>query len=123
LQQLDKLELNSAERLEGMINVIFSKAVIEKSFCNQYAKLCKDFQRKQVTVPGEDGQPVTHFFRQKLLTRCQNGFEGDYRQEIDYSKRKAEVDAITDEKNRKEEDEQLAEDLHKAKQRKFGNIL
>jgi hypothetical protein len=79
--------------------------------------------KKQVTVPGEDGKTVTHFFRQILLTRCQKEFENDYRQEIEYEKRKAEVETIADEKKRKEENEKLEEDLVKAKRKKLGNIL
>ena len=76
-----------------------------------------------MTVPNEEGKPVTYFFRQILLTRCQKEFENDYRQEIEYEKRKAEVELITDEKKRKEESEKLEEDLVKAKRRKLGNIL
>ena len=81
------------------------------------------FLQKQVTVPGEDGKLITHYFRQILLTRCQKEFENDYRQEIEYEKRKTEVETITDEKKRKEEGEKLEEDLGKAKRRKLGNIL
>ena len=76
-----------------------------------------------MTVPSEDGKTVTHYFRQILLTRCQKEFENDYRQEIEYKKRKNEVETITDEKKRKEEEDKLQEDLHKAKRRKLGNIL
>ena len=76
-----------------------------------------------MTVPSEDGKTVTHYFRQILLTRCQKEFENDYRQEIEYEKRKSEVETITDDKKRKEEDDKLQEDLHKAKRRKLGNIL
>jgi len=79
--------------------------------------------KKQVTVPSEDGKTVTHYFRQILLTRCQKEFENDYRQEIEYERRKGEVETITDEKKRKEEAEKLEEDLVKAKRRKLGNIL
>ena len=123
VQQLDDLELNSAERLEGMISVMFIKAVEAAIFCSLYAKLCKHFQKKQVTVPDETGQPVTYFFRQILLTRCQREFENDFRQEVDYEKRKVEVNAIEDEKARREADEQLEEDLVKAKRKKLGNIM
>jgi hypothetical protein len=79
--------------------------------------------QKQVTVPSEDGKTVTHFFRQILLTRCQKEFESDYRQEIEYEKRKADVETITDEKKHRDEAEKLEEDLVKAKRRKLGNIL
>ncbi len=123
VEKLDKLELNSAKRLEGMITVMFIKAVEAAIFCSLYAKLCKHFQKKQVTVPNETGQPVTYFFRQILLTRCQKEFEGDYRQNIKYEERHIEVEAIADEKVRKEAAEQLEEDLLKAKRKKLGNIM
>lgn len=74
-------------------------------------------------VRNEDGQTVKHFFRQILLTRCQREFESDYRQEIEYEKRRTDIEAITDEKKKKEEQEKLEEDLVKAKRRKLGNIL
>jgi hypothetical protein len=123
LQKLEELELTNDQRLEGLIRIIFSKAVDEPSFCFLYAKLCKQFERKQVTVPNEDGQLIVHYFRQILLTRCQKEFENDYRQEIDYEKRLADVKEITDEKVQKEEAEKLEEDLGKAKRKKLGNIL
>ncbi|CAF3682682.1 unnamed protein product [Adineta steineri] len=122
-KQLELLEIDRYERLEGMITIFFSKAVDEPAFSFLYARLCKQFQKKQVTVPSEDGKTVTHYFRQILLTRCQKEFENDYRQEIEYDKRKGEVTAITDEKKRKEEAEKLEEDLVKAKRRKLGNIF
>lgn len=123
IQQLDKLEMNNAERILGLINVMFVKAVEAAIFCSIYADVCKHFQKKQVTVPDEKGQPQTYIFRQLLLTRCQKEFEGDYRQEVDYEKRQGEVDAITDEKERREAAEQLQEDLVKAKRKKLGNIM
>ena len=123
LKKLDDLELNCAERLEGMVCLIYIKAVEATIFCSLYAKLCKHFQKKQVTVPNESGQSVTLYFRQILLTLCQKEFENDYQQEIEYEKRKLAVDAITDEKAQKEAEKQLEEDLSKAKRKKFGNIM
>lgn len=122
LKQLEELELTSDQRLEGMITIIFGKAVDEPSFCSLYANICKHFQRKQVTVPNKDGQMTTHMFRQILLTRCQKEFENDYRQEIEYEKRQKEVEEIADEKAQKEASEKLEEDLGKAKRKKLGNI-
>ncbi|CAF4323763.1 unnamed protein product, partial [Rotaria magnacalcarata] len=91
--------------------------------CFLYAKLCQHFQKKQITVPDDTGNKITHSFRQLLLTRCQKEFENDYRQEIGYEKKKVDVDAITDEKLQKEESEKLEENLSKAKRKKLGNIL
>ena len=122
LKQLEELELTSDQRLEGMITIIFGKAVDEPSFCSLYANICKHFQRKQVTVPNKEGQMVTHMFRQILLTRCQKEFEVGYRQEIEYDKRHKEVEEMTDEQAQKEAAEKLEEDLGKAKRKKLGNI-
>ncbi|CAF1271490.1 unnamed protein product [Rotaria sp. Silwood1] len=123
LKQLDDLELDRYERLDGIITNIFTKAVEEPKFSFLYARLCQSFQRKQVTVPDANGQRITHSFRQLLLTRCQKEFENDYRQDIGYEKRKIEVEAITDEKLQKEESEKLEENLAKAKRKKLGNIF
>ncbi|CAF4161377.1 unnamed protein product, partial [Adineta steineri] len=123
LKKLDALELDRYERLEGMIDILFSKAIEESKFCSMYANLCEHFQRKQVTEHGQDGQIVTHSFRHILLTRCQTKFQTDYRQDIDYDRRKKEVDAITDVKRQKVEAEDLEETLLKARRRYLGNIL
>ncbi|CAF3130422.1 unnamed protein product [Rotaria sp. Silwood2] len=122
-EKLEALDIDRYERLEGMIKIFFAKAVDEPGFCFLYAKLCKQFQNKQVTVSAEDGKTATHYFRQILLTRCQNEFENDYRDEVEYEKRKVEIEASIDEKKNKEEQEQLEEDLIKAKRRKLGNIF
>lgn len=123
VKQLDELDLNSEQRLDEMITIIFGKAVEEPSFCSLYATMCKQFQKKQVTVPDATGKVTTHIYRQKLLARCQKEFENDYRQEIQYEKRKQEVDSIADEKERKEMTDALEEELGKAKRKKLGNIL
>ncbi|CAF4479442.1 unnamed protein product, partial [Rotaria sp. Silwood2] len=122
-KKLQKLEIDSYERLEGMITIVFSKAVDEPVFSFLYAKLCKQFQKKQVIVIGKDGKITTCYFRQILLTRCQNVFQNDYRQEIGYEQRKTEVEAITDEKKHKEQAEKLEQNIIKAQRRKLGNII
>ncbi|CAF1568012.1 unnamed protein product, partial [Rotaria magnacalcarata] len=100
-----------------------SHAVDDSTFSLLYAKLCKQFQKTQVTVQGRDGKLITYYFRQILLTRCQKEFESDYREEIEYEKRKAEIDSLTDNTKRKEEAEKLEKDLLKGKRRKLGNIV
>ncbi|CAF2033912.1 unnamed protein product, partial [Rotaria magnacalcarata] len=122
-KKLEALEIDCYERLEGMITIFFSKAVDDSTFSLLYAKLCKQFQKTQVTVQGRDGKLITYYFRQILLTRCQKEFESDYREEIECEKRKAEIDSLTDNTKRKEEAEKLEKDLLKGKRRKLGNIV
>ncbi|CAF2089037.1 unnamed protein product [Rotaria magnacalcarata] len=123
LHKLDVLEINCYEVLDGMVTLIYSKAVDEPGLSDLYAKLCKKFQKKQVTVRGDDGKLITYCFRQILFTKCHKEFESDYREEIEYEKRKAEIDSLTDDKKRKEEGEKLEDDLVKAKQRKLECIF
>ena len=42
LKQIRELEINSTERLEGSISLIFEKAIEEPNFAVAYGKLCKE---------------------------------------------------------------------------------
>ena len=44
-------------------------------------------------------------------------------EEIEYEKRKAEIDSLTDDIKHKEESDKLEKDLLKGKRRKLGNIV
>ncbi|CAF1176047.1 unnamed protein product [Rotaria sp. Silwood1] len=122
-KKIAALEINCYERLEGLVMILHSKAVNEPQYGFLYAKLCQQFQNTHVNVIDKHGRSKTHQFRQILLIFCQKEFKSDYRQEIEYEKRKLEVEAIKDEKIYREETEKLEEDLIKTKQRKLGNIL
>ncbi|CAF5077605.1 unnamed protein product, partial [Rotaria sp. Silwood1] len=87
-----------------------------------YAKLCRQFRKKHVDVIDQDGRSEKYRFRQLLIICCRKEFNTDDIQEIEYEKRKLELEAITDEKKHQEEAEKL-EDLIKAKRRKLGNIV
>ncbi|CAF1326460.1 unnamed protein product [Rotaria sordida] len=124
LKKLESLDICNRVRLEGMINIFFTKAIEDISFCHIYANLCKYFQKKQVTVPDENDIMKTYVFQNLLLQQCQQEFENDYRQEIEYDRRKAEIDQIVnDEIKKKEEIDNLDENLARAKRKKFGNIV
>ncbi|CAF3896743.1 unnamed protein product [Rotaria sordida] len=104
LKKLESLDICNRVRLEGMINIFFTK--------------------KQVTVPDENDIMKTYVFQNLLLQQCQQEFENDYRQEIEYDRRKAEIDQIVnDEIKKKEEIDNLDENLARAKRKKFGNIV
>ncbi|CAF1201569.1 unnamed protein product [Rotaria sp. Silwood1] len=124
LKKLESLDICNHTRLEGMINIFFTKAIEDIAFCHIYADLCKYFQKKQVTVSDENDVMKTYVFQKLLLQRCQQEFENDYRQEIEYDRRKAEIDQIVDDEIKKKEAiENLDEDLARAKRKKFGNIV
>ncbi|XP_002967145.2 eukaryotic translation initiation factor [Selaginella moellendorffii] len=76
LEQLLQAGIDTAEKLKGVISLIFDKAVAEPTFCPMYSQLCvhlsTTLQEFPSSEPGE--KPTT--FRRILLNTCQEEFEG-----------------------------------------------
>ncbi|KAJ6745329.1 MIF4G DOMAIN-CONTAINING PROTEIN / MA3 DOMAIN-CONTAINING PROTEIN ISOFORM 2 [Salix koriyanagi] len=62
---------------QGVISLIFDKAVLEPTFCPMYALLCSDLNEKLLPFPSDEpgGKEIT--FKRILLNNCQEAFEGD----------------------------------------------
>lgn len=62
--------------MQGVISLIFDKAVLEPTFCPMYAELCSDLNEKLPPFPSDEpgGRPIT--FKRVLLNNCQEAFEG-----------------------------------------------
>jgi translation initiation factor 4G len=76
LEQMMQAGISSAEILQGVISLIFDKAVLEPNFCSMYAQLCVNLSKELPEFPSEQAgeKPVT--FRRVLLNTCQEEFEG-----------------------------------------------
>ncbi|CAK9199009.1 unnamed protein product [Sphagnum troendelagicum] len=76
LEQMMQAGISSAEILQGVILLIFDKAVLEPNFCSMYAQLCVNLSKELPEFPSEQAgeKPVT--FRRVLLNTCQEEFEG-----------------------------------------------
>ncbi|CAH1395787.1 unnamed protein product [Nezara viridula] len=103
LEQITRLPIDTQDRLKGVVELVFDKAVDEPSFSIAYAKLCQNLSKMSVKIVreesqgGENSQPHAEAsFRKVLLTRCQQMFE---------KKRKEE----TGEDGKKSDDERIAE--------------
>lgn len=61
---------------QGVISLIFDKAVLEPTFCPMYARLCFDLSEKLPRFPSDepDGKEIT--FKRVLLNNCQEAFDG-----------------------------------------------
>ena len=61
---------------QGVISLIFDKAVLEPTFCPMYALLCSDLNAKLPPFPSDvpGGKEIT--FKRILLNICQEAFEG-----------------------------------------------
>jgi translation initiation factor 4G len=72
--QVKDLKIDTQEKLEGVINLIFLKAIDEPSFSHVYAKMCHDLSTYVRLKTDEEGQTVISFKR-LLITRCQQEYE------------------------------------------------
>ena len=72
-----QLPINTEERLSGVIDKIFRKALEEPNFSVAYANLCRVMAPLKVETAGAEGKTNVITFRRKLLTKCQQEFEKD----------------------------------------------
>lgn len=79
------------ENQEKFIEVLFKKAVTEKSYVVIYARLCKDVDRELIpkedpnlktSISGKKPPARTSVFRTKLLEKCKNVFKNEDQDEI-----------------------------------------
>uniref|UniRef100_A0A8C1WFY5 Eukaryotic translation initiation factor 4 gamma 1 n=1 Tax=Cyprinus carpio TaxID=7962 RepID=A0A8C1WFY5_CYPCA len=119
MKQVTELTIDTEERLKGVIDLIFEKAISEPNFSVAYANMCRCLMG--LKVPTSDKPGVTVNFRKLLLNRCQKEFEKDKDDDEIFEKKQKELDAATEEeKQRLKEDLEDAKD--KARRRSLGNI-
>ncbi|KAK2631205.1 hypothetical protein EUGRSUZ_L03242 [Eucalyptus grandis] len=66
----------TADVLEGIVQLIYEKAVLEPTFCPLYARLCSDLHIKLPRIPSDEPGVTYISFGQVLLNKCQEAFEG-----------------------------------------------
>ncbi|KDR14787.1 Eukaryotic translation initiation factor 4 gamma 3 [Zootermopsis nevadensis] len=67
--RVQSLPIDSIDRLEGVINLIFEKAVDEPSFSEAYARMCKVLSGTQVPAECEIKDEPEINFRKLLLNQ------------------------------------------------------
>ena len=73
--QLKNLTIDTPDRLDGCIKLVFEKAIAEPKFSTGYAVMCKELAVIFV-VPLEEGQTQSKaIFKNRLITNCQREFE------------------------------------------------
>ncbi|MBN3276690.1 IF4G1 factor, partial [Polyodon spathula] len=120
MKQVTELTIDTEERLKGVIDLIFEKAISEPNFSVAYANMCRCLMGLKVSTTDKPG--VTVNFRKLLLNRCQKEFEKDKDDDEVFEKKQEELDAaaVDDEKQRLREELEEAKD--KARRRSLGNI-
>ncbi|XP_061684261.1 eukaryotic translation initiation factor 4 gamma 1-like isoform X4 [Syngnathoides biaculeatus] len=119
MKQVSELTIDTEERLKGVIDLTFEKAISEPDFSVAYANMCRCVMGLKVQATNKPGDTVN--FRKLLLNRCQNEFEKDKDDNKIFEKKQRELEAAEeDEKQRLIED--LEESKNKARRRSLGNI-
>uniref|UniRef100_A0AAY4AC08 Eukaryotic translation initiation factor 4 gamma 1 n=1 Tax=Denticeps clupeoides TaxID=299321 RepID=A0AAY4AC08_9TELE len=120
MKQVSEFTIDTEERLKGVIDLIFEKAISEPNFSVAYANMCRCLMG--LKVPTSDKPGVTVNFRKLLLNRCQKEFEKDKDDDEILEQKQKELDAAADEEEKQRLSVELEESKDKARRRSLGNI-
>lgn len=94
VEQVRSLEINTPERLQGVINLVFEKAVDEPSFSVEYALMCKELGMMEVA--GANNQDSSVNFKKLIITRCQKEFEKNPIDDVERKRKIKEIEECAD---------------------------
>ncbi|KAG8444977.1 hypothetical protein GDO86_009936 [Hymenochirus boettgeri] len=120
MKQVTDLTIDTEERLKGVIDLIFEKAISEPNFSVAYANMCRCLIG--LKVPTTDKPSVTVNFRKLLLNRCQKEFEKDKDDDEFFEKKQKELDAASSPEEKARLNDELVEARDSARRRSLGNI-
>nr|XP_057935680.1 eukaryotic translation initiation factor 4 gamma 1-like isoform X2 [Doryrhamphus excisus] len=120
MKQVTELKIDTEERLKGVIDLTFEKAISEPDFSVAYASMCRCVMGLKVQATDKPGDTVN--FRKLLLNRCQKEFEKDKDDNEIFEKKQKELEAATEEEKKQRLMEELEEAKYKARKRSLGNI-
>nr|CAH0102126.1 unnamed protein product [Daphnia galeata] len=88
--QIENLPIDTEERLAGVIQLFFEKAISEPFFAPTYAKMCQLLSQKAVPSSSTDGEKTVSF-RNLLLAQCKKEFDRDGADLIGFDAKKGEI--------------------------------
>ncbi|XP_057702464.1 eukaryotic translation initiation factor 4 gamma 3 isoform X15 [Corythoichthys intestinalis] len=120
MKQVTDLTIDTEERLKGVIDLVFEKAIDEPSFSVAYGNMCRCLAELRVQIADKPNNTVN--FRKLLLHRCQKEFEKDKVDDVVFEKKQKELDSADSSTERERLQEELEEAKDKARRRSIGNI-
>ncbi|XP_070694151.1 eukaryotic translation initiation factor 4 gamma 3 isoform X3 [Pempheris klunzingeri] len=120
MKQVTDLTIDTEERLKGVIDLVFEKAIDEPSFSVAYGNMCRCLAT--LKVPMTDKPNTTVNFRKLLLNRCQKEFEKDKVDDVVFERKQKELDSAASTTERDRLQEELEDAKDKARRRSIGNI-
>ncbi|XP_011502428.1 PREDICTED: eukaryotic translation initiation factor 4 gamma 3-like [Ceratosolen solmsi marchali] len=121
VNQVRELEIDTQEKLQGVIDLVFEKAVDEPNFSVAYALMCKELSNMQVAGADSEDCTVANF-RKLILTRCQSEFEKNTLDENARNEKLKEVDECADLERKKELQMNFDEEERRIRVKSLGNI-
>ncbi|XP_070158179.1 eukaryotic translation initiation factor 4 gamma isoform X5 [Polyergus mexicanus] len=120
VEQVRSLEIDTPERLQGVINLVFEKAVDEPSFSVEYALMCKELGMMEVA--GANNQDSSVNFKKLIITRCQKEFEKNPIDDVERKRKLKEIEEITDPEKKKMTLLEFEEEERRVRVKSVGNI-
>ncbi|XP_023940865.1 eukaryotic translation initiation factor 4 gamma 3 isoform X2 [Bicyclus anynana] len=119
LDKVKGLEINTQARLEGVIDLVFEKAIEEPNFSEAYAAMCSKLS--MLKVPSDNAPEQCVNFRGLIISKCQNQFTTDKVDE-NVLKLEKELSECNDPAKKKELQDQLTEENRRVRMRSVGNV-
>ena len=119
--QIENLLIDTEERLAGVIQLFFEKAISEPFFAPTYAKMCQSLSQKAVLSSSTDGEKTVSF-RNLLLAQCKKEFDRDGADLIGFDEKKTEIHSAKTEENKTKLKMELQDLVDKNRRRVLGNI-
>ncbi|XP_056439801.1 E3 ubiquitin/ISG15 ligase TRIM25-like isoform X1 [Gadus chalcogrammus] len=94
MKQVTELQIDTEERLKGVTDLIFEKAISVPNFSVAYTNMCRCLMG--LKVPTTDNPCQTVNFRKMLLNRCQMEFEKDNDNDELFEKKQKELDTASE---------------------------
>ncbi|MEE6482368.1 hypothetical protein FKM82_013231 [Ascaphus truei] len=120
MKQVTDLTVDTEERLKGVIDLVFEKALDEPGFSVAYANMCRCLAT--LKVPMTDKPAITVNFRKLLLNRCQKEFEKDKADDDVFEKKQKDLELSKTPEEKTRLQDELVEAKDKARRRSIGNI-
>ena len=124
VDQVRTLTIDTPERLQGVINLVFEKAVDEPSFSVAYALMCKELAVMEVSGSDKnsDKQECSYTFKKLIINRCQKEFERNPVNEVARAAKLKEIEECVDPEKKKDLQLQFEDEERKTRIKSVGNI-
>lgn len=73
--KLKTLQIDTVERLDSCISLVFEKAITESNYASSYAMLCKEVSDVFIVPLDANNVQQKAVFKKRLITQCQREFE------------------------------------------------